>query len=49
MESIGMLLNACVIGIGLGYGLMLGVGLFKVMSDACDRLVDMVFDKTKGK
>ncbi|MGP4950729.1 hypothetical protein ACTXGO_00950 [Psychrobacter sp. T6-1] len=40
MESLAMLLAAAVIGMGLGFGLMLGIGVFKALDDVLKRLIN---------
>ena len=45
MESLTMLLAAAVIGIGLGFGLMLGISVFKATDNVLDRFISYLFDK----
>lgn len=45
MESLIMLLAAAVLGLGLGFGLMLGVSIFKALDD----LLKQFINKPKGK
>ena len=45
MDSLEILLTSAVIGIGLGFGLMLGIGIFKATDNVLDRFISYLFDK----